>query len=163
MTYAPNNSQGQFLDYTITIPQDAVDMNLKLTESYQQIASAVNNREISVYTPQELPNGQQYFNNNNTQLFRNVYRKVIDFGTLPNATTKSVAHNVTFDANTVFTHVYGAATDPTGLVYIPLPYASPTDSDNIELYVDSTNVNVITGKDQTAFTICYIVLEYIKG
>ena len=163
MTYGPANSQGQFLDYTITIPSNEVDMNLKLTDSYQQIASAVNNREISVYTTQELPNGQQYFNPSNAQLFQSVYRKVIDFGALPDTTTKSVAHGLTFDANTIFTHIYGAASDPTGTTYIPIPYSSPTLNENISLSVDGTNVIVETGIDRTNYTTCYIVLEYIKG
>jgi hypothetical protein len=43
-----------------------------------------------------------------------------------------------------------------------LPYASPTDADNIELSVDVTNVSITTGSDRTGFTTTYIVLEYIK-
>ena len=163
MTYGPPNSQGQFLNYTITLPLEGEDLRDKLTDSYQQIASAVNNREFSVYTPQELPNGQQYYNNANPQKFFNVYRKLIDFGELPDSSTQTVAHGLTFNASSIMTHVYGAASDPVNFDYLPIPFSSPTLNENILLQVDGTNVTITTGIDRTAFTVCYVVLEYIKG
>lgn len=94
---------------------------------------------------------------------RDVYRKVIDFGALPNAGVKTVAHGITFDASSSLTHLYASATDPVNLLYIPIPYASPTLANNIEISLDSTNVIITTGTNRSAFTICYVVIEWLKN
>jgi hypothetical protein len=47
--------------------------------------------------------------------------------------------------------------------YIPLPYASPTLVNNIQLSVDATNVTITTGIDYSAYTVTYVILEYIKS
>ena len=94
---------------------------------------------------------------------RDVYRKVIDFGALPNTATTSVAHGISFDASSTLTHLYAAATDPVNFIYLPIPYASPTLANNIEIYLDATNVNIITGSNRAAFTICYVVIEWLKN
>lgn len=95
--------------------------------------------------------------------YRPETRIVINFGTLPNTGTKSVAHGINCNSGVSFTRIYGTATDPVGFHYIPLPYASPTLVNNIELKVDATNVTVITGSNRTAFTTTYIVLEFLTA
>lgn len=145
-----------------------------LIRMYQFIglmANVLNVKDTGVYNnAYETVNGQSWFPNpannsstNTTAAVRQVYRKVINFGALPNAGTKSVAHGITITAKTTFTRIYGTATNPS-TSFIPLPYASVTAViNNIELNVDATNVNVITGIDRTAYTVCYIVLEYIQS
>jgi len=133
-----------------------------LTQLYYALNSMsllLNLKETGQYSPQEFTCGQQYKFGNKPQ---QVVRKVIDFGALPNAGTKNVAHGITFNASTVFTRIYGAATDPAGINYLPLPYASTTLNNNIELKVDTTNVTVTTGINRAAFTKTYIVLEWLK-
>lgn len=93
--------------------------------------------------------------------WRAVTRKVVNIQTLPNTATKSVAHGINFNANTTFVRCYGMATDPVGLIALPLPYASSVAANNIELNVDATNVNVITGSNRTAFTRCTVVVEFL--
>ena len=88
---------------------------------------------------------------------------VINFGALPNAGTKSVPHNIPINGSYTFTRIYGAASDTTGLNYIPLPYASPTAANNIELNLDATNVNIITGSNRSNFNITYVIVEYITS
>lgn len=84
-----------------------------------------------------------------------LYRKTIDFGSLPNATYKEVAHNIS-NLNTIV-NVYGSAirSDKTSL---PLPY---TGSNYIELYVNDTEVNITTASDRSLFN-GYVTLEYTK-
>lgn len=141
------------------------ELLVRLYQNINNISIAVNLKDSGYYVDQEFVNGQQFFNPtpNTTADYRADFRKLIDFGTLPNAGTKSVPHGITVDANTTWTRIYGAATDPVNLIGLPLPYASPTDANEIELYVDATNVNVITGSNRTAFTRCYIILEYLKN
>ena len=121
-----------------------------------------------MYVDSEFVTSGQYFSSPalssatpQNPALRGVFRKVINFGALPNTGIKSVAHNIDPTASFSFTRIYGCSTNPS-TSYIPLPYASPTLANNIELNADATNVNVTTGSDRTAYTITYIVLEYIK-
>jgi len=144
-----------------------------LVRMYQNLntsAVVLNKKESAIYSDREFLTGQVYFptasdaTETGDSIFRPTYRKVIDFGALPNANFKDVAHNITFTDNVIFTRIYGAATNPTygAVAGIPIPYASPTDADNIELSVGNANVTITTGSNRTAFTQCYVVLEYIN-
>jgi len=146
---------------------DFVDLRAALNN----MALMINIKDTGIYTQTEFVNGQVWFPNPaytsqtaKKPIERQVYRTVVNFGTLPNTGTTNVAHGITFpNPNTVsFTRIYGAATDQAGGSYLPLPYASTVLANNIELSVDNTNVSITTGADQTAYTICYVVLEYIK-
>ena len=146
------------------------ELLIRLYQNLNRMSLAVNVQDTGMYNTDEFVNGQLYFPNplttsanaNSTQ-FRQVLRKVINFGQLPNAGTKSVAHKITCNASTTFTRIYGAASDTTGFNYIPVPFASPTLVNNIELKVSSTNVTIITGSNRTNFNISYIVLEYLQS
>lgn len=133
------------------------------------IALVLNIKDSGYYALEEFNTGQILFpdpaslaTSAQEPVFRPIIRKVINFGSLPNATTKSVAHGITFNANTSFVKIYGAATDPS-TSYIPLPYAHPTDANNIAVDVDGTNVTITTGSNRTGYTTSYVVLEYIQG
>lgn len=154
----------------------AANLDPKLTEllvrMYQNIglmATNVNYKDAGYYALQPFVNGQLFFanpgNNSSTPgyaAFRQVNRLVINFGALPNAGTKSVPHYLTINAEFTFTRIYGCSTDPKTF-FIPLPYASAAAADNVELYVDPTNVNVVTGANYSMFTITYIVLEWLQS
>lgn len=157
-------SSPQFQQFLVVLSQRINDISLQ-----------INLKDTGIYSQQEFVNSQVYFPNPalssltaQTPTQRQVFRKVINFidGTvvtsLPNTGTTSVAHGITIDANTSFTRIYGAATDPS-TSFIPLPYASPTLADNIEVDVDAANVNITTGSNRTNYTLAYIVLEYLKN
>ena len=144
------------------------DILVRLYQNLNDIAIAVNLKDTGVYDTEEYISGRSFFPNTSlrstsgsTAIPRSVYRKVINFGSLPNTTSKSVAHNLTITSSYTFTNIYGVASDVSGNSYIPLPYASTTLSNNIELKVDSSNVIITTGVDRTSFTYTYVVLEYI--
>jgi len=139
-----------------------------LTRLYEFINNqniALNGKEYANYSLEEVLNSQLFFNPNSTDPNdqRSVFRKVINFGSLPNTATTSVAHGITFDANSNITRIYGASTDPAGLAYIPLPYASPILANNIELRVDITNVTIVTGINRASFTRTVVIIEYVKN
>lgn len=142
---------------------------VRLRQSINNIALSLNIRDAGYYVQTEFVNGQAFFpdptlssTTASTPVFRQVFRKVVNFGALPTTTTKTVAHGIDITTTFTFTRIYATASDTTGLTYLPIPYASATTADIIELDVDATNVNITTGKDQTAYDTCYVVLEYIK-
>ena len=173
--------EGMFLPTTEILDVDELygtDVNSKefkelivrLAQSFNRSLLVTNNKESAFYDTKEFLTGQTYFpesvDSTPDQSIerRYVYRKVIDFGALPDTAAKSVAHGLTFTTGTIFTRIYGSATDPSAgaLAALPLPYASPVLANNIELSVSNANVTVTTGSDRTAFTKCYIVVEAIN-
>ncbi len=147
---------------------------IRIVQAFNESNIAVNLKDTGIYSLQEFVNGQTFFPDPSLSSLtaevpelRQIFRKVINFGGLPNAGTTTIAHSITIDAVTqpliTFTRIYGCATDLLTPEYIPLPYSSTVAvTDNIELAVDATNVSIRTGIDRTAFTTCYVVLEYLK-
>lgn len=88
-----------------------------------------------------------------------IYRKVIDTGALPNNTTKAVAHNISNLELPI--HVFGVGYGPGD--FMPLPYISSNNAaSSVQIYLNSTNITIITGTDRTNYSKSYIVLEYTK-
>jgi hypothetical protein len=144
------------------------ELFVRLYQNLNLTSSTLNLRDAGYYPITEFVNGQLYFPNPaynsstaTTPTYRQVYRKVINFGALPNTGTKSVAHGITITSSVTFTRIYATATQPS-TSFIPIPYASPTLANNIELNVDATNVNITTGSNRSAYTVTYVVLEWIK-
>ncbi len=158
----------QLLEVDVT--SDAFkELLVRLYQQINNVANILNIKDTGQYQLSEFVNGQVYFSNPATTVAsgepledRQVMRKVINFGALPNTGTKAVAHGITCTIKTSFTRIYACASDPAGN-YIPIPYASPTDANEIELKVDGTNVTIITGSNRTNFTITYVILEYLQS
>lgn len=151
------------------IPTTQIRSTRELFDFANNVSVILNTKDSGWYVQEEFMNGQVFFpdpstrNQNNTEIFyRQVFRKVINFGTLPNNATKRVAHNIDITDNVTFTRIYGTANDPASHIYRPLPYVGDSSSENIELNVDGSDVIVRTGGNQTAYTIVYIILEYLK-
>jgi hypothetical protein len=139
-----------------------------VSATLNQMSLVLNTKDTGYYPLTEFVCGQLYFPDptltsasTTTPVWRQVFRKVINFGALPNTATKTVAHGITITATTSFTRIYGVATDPS-TSFLPLPYSSATANDVIEVWVDATNVNIKVGKDRSGYTTCYVVLEYLK-
>lgn len=151
------------LSVSLDFPEpDNKEFNNMLTLFTKRTVDAVNTKEGALYWPVEVATFQQYFTPSDPQNNRPTYRMTVNFGALPNTTTKSVAHGIDFGPSFNATRIYGAATDPVNLLYLPLPYASPDDATNIEMYIDATNVVITTGSDRSTFPICTVVIEYTK-
>ena len=145
------------------------ELLVRLYQNINNIAIILNLKDTGYYVTQEFVNGQSYFPNpllNSSTpahaTYRQVFRTTVNFGVLPNAGTKSVPHSIQFNAGFSCTRIYATASDPVGLNYIPIPYINASGT-NISLDVDATNVTIGTLDDKTNFTICYVVIEYIKS
>jgi len=143
----PVNEKFEQLDYA--------DYIKDFEEKYNDMLSALNHKDYGLYTTDFTLCGQTRFDRTNLQNVKDVIRKVIDFGALPNNALKQVAHGITVDANTEFTRIYAVANDPgTSAIQIAHPMI---------LEVDATNINITTVDDKTAYTVCTVTVEYIGG
>jgi hypothetical protein len=141
---------------------------IKLMQRTNQIALALNLKDSALYYTQEFVNGQTFYPpiaSPQTAPPRQVFRKVINFGALPNTATKTVAHGINVTTLFSFTRIYGCASDTTTSNFIPLPFinVSGAITGNIELSVDGTNVYVTTAANSSNFDTTYIILEYLKN
>jgi hypothetical protein len=135
------------------------------------IALALNAKDSGYFPLEEFVSGKLLFVDPNTTIpsssslygGRAFFRTVVNFGPLPDTTTLSYPHNIDIDAGFSFVNIYGCASNQIALTYVPIPYASASEvANNIELSVDSTNVYITTGIDQSAYTTTYVILEYVK-
>ena len=170
MNFEPLSAQSAYLPPNIQIPENWVEARLILIDYLIRTAESVNTREVAQYVDanvsgginiSETQTGQLWFTPGDANVYRPGSRTVIDMGTLPNTGTLSVAHGIQITANTVFTRIYGTATDPS-TSFIPLPFVD-TAGNSVELNVDATNVNIITPSDYTGYTTCYVILEWTES
>lgn len=141
-----------------------------IVEQLKRISNAVNIREIGWFLDEELLSGKAFFpadsnfdRSGTSQIYRQVFRKVIDFGALPAVGTKGVPHGISVTDNFTLTFMCAAATDPVGLVSFPIPYAYPLALANaVALSMDATNVYITVGIDRSAFTRCLVTIEFLQ-
>lgn len=144
-------------------PDNFDDFHEQFGRENKKWMDAINSKEGGLYIPEETATFQLYFDEANPQKNRNVYRKLIIFGGLPDTTGKRVQHNITFNNTTRMTRAYGAASDPSVIQFIPLPFSSPTLVNNISLEIDETDVIITTAADFSNFIETTVVLEYTKS
>jgi hypothetical protein len=90
-----------------------------------------------------------------------IYRKVIDFGALPNNARITVNHNISnID---IFTNIYGVASTANNAYSYPLPviYRGPESNYNVEILISKAYIEMASAEDRSAIT-AYVVLEYTK-
>ena len=141
------------------------DLLVRLYQNLNLMQLSLNIKDSAFYDETEFVNGQSFFPNpssgsytNETLNRRQVFRKVILFGALPNTGTKSVAHNLTVTSGYTFTRVYGCASDTTNLLYVPIPNANP----DIHINLTSTNIVITTSANYSSYDTTYVILEYLK-
>lgn len=143
---------------------------VRLRQSMNDMAMVLNIKDSGYYVDQEFVNGQVFFpdptldsTTAQTPIYRQVFRKVIDFGALPNTALKSVAHGLTITTNYFFTRIYGTSKNPGTGFYIPIPFVDTVLANNIKITVNATNINITTAANYAGYTQTYIVLEFIKS
>ena len=164
MSSMPSNSRQSFLPTTLIIPDisDEKEFNYILTDFIKRIALATNSKEIGQYPLDEVQNGQQFFDPKAPTVPKGGYRKVIEFGPLPNKGTKEINHEITVTPTARFTRIYGVANEP-DTSYLPLPFASPVAGAGISLEITPQVVRITTDIDYSAYTETCIILEYLKA
>lgn len=90
-----------------------------------------------------------------------IYKKTINFGALPDASSKTVAHAI---SNLNYIVKWDGMTTRTGdSIFRPLPLVNPADATlQASVEFDATNVYVYTGSDRSDYS-AYITLYYTKS
>ena len=91
---------------------------------------------------------------------KKIYKKTISLGTLPNATTKSVAHNISHLNLLVKIEGFAYYPSPTN-VFVPLPFVGASMAASISLRIEKSDVVVSCGADRSG-ALGYAVLWYTK-
>jgi len=90
-----------------------------------------------------------------------LYQKTINFGALPDAAEKFVAHNISnLDK---ITKLFGITSNSSGGTF-PLPFVNIETSPGYQIVLRATASDIVvrTGSDRTAFTNTFITLQYTK-
>lgn len=171
--------QPSYVEPSLILDKDWDRARIILTDYMFKLAQAVNAREVAQYEEASLNgtgtniaqtlSGQKWFNQADANKALPGYRTIVAItGGLANhgiLTTLTQAHGIQTSDKTVFTKICGCATDPGATdttQAIPLPYVNADAlNGSIELWVDATNVNIRYIGNYSAFTSCYIILEYI--
>lgn len=141
----------QYLNENSSIP----DINKVKDTDMNMIKSVVNNNateltNIGTYSTSEVNTGMTWINN------KPIYRKVFDFGYLPNNTTSEISSGLT---NVVITQMYGVAANSSNAT-LTIPEANGGNSIRL-VYTSDNKVQVGTTYDRSSFY-AYIILEYYK-
>lgn len=91
---------------------------------------------------------------------RPLYQKTISFGALPNATYKSASHGISNCSKII--DISGYATN--GGAFIPIGGFDRDNAtvNNLKVRANNNNIFIATTVDLSAFTECYVTLQYTK-
>ncbi len=145
ITYADKQAMGT---------QPSIPEVNKVTDSnMNEIKNGINNS--TTYSTSEVVIGE--YNN------KPLYRKIVNIGTLPNNTNKSISTGLTFNStHCILRNMYGTANYSNGIGFT-LPYIGASGSGSVSTNIDaSNNVVITTTSDRTSMT-GDIILEYTKA
>ncbi len=141
-----------------TVPNKWEDAREFLVEHLKKISNAVNLREIGWFLDEELLSGKAFIpgitvSGNNPSNYRQILRKVIDFGPIVPG-TNSRPHNILFDANFTLIQLWGSAT-----IISTLAFPIPNGDAGLAINMDPTNINIVSF---VAADRCFAFVEYIQ-
>lgn len=143
--------------------ENSSELIVRLYIATNNIIEALNKKDTGYYLTTTFNTGQVFFNaNNDFNNLRSIYRIVVPFGALPNNATKSVAHGIP-NLGTTWSQVRldVSSTQP-NTKSIDIPGFDPADiTKPINVWVDGTHVNIQTTSNMSAFTITWVIFEYI--
>ena len=84
-----------------------------------------------------------------------IYKKTINTGALPNATTSTISHGISGISKII--KIEGYALDSQNVYFTSLPDA------DVNVFATDTNIIISTSIDRSAYTESYITLYYIKS
>ena len=172
-SYQPGGTLSAFLAPNLDMPHpgDTPELFYEImNERERDTASVVNVKETGIYELEQQLTSQTWFapaGERATQT-RDTFRMVVNFGALPNNTSKSVPHTINVTSSTSFTKMYAVATNPsaTGTTpfAFPIPGTDPTDlTKPVMVWVTTSNVVIKSSSNLSAYTTCYVVLEYLQN
>lgn len=153
----------RFNEYLLPIRRTPVDWEKaqKFLDWYLfEVGNFVNSRTIGIYSTQEIPSGEQLQLSGKSY---GIFRKVLDIGALPNATTSTIPHGISnVDAGFRLMDLRLCANDTTDFDYFVLSYWSIAAAD-IKIDIEGPNVVITTMNDYSAYDKCLVIIEYAVG
>lgn len=135
----------EIFEWAENIPVTANNLN--------EMQNTINGNIIDYYSTNEIKTNKVWINN------KSIYRRVYEFGALPNSTNKNIDSNL---SNIKIVNIYGFAV-ATNNTTIHLPYAATALANNVSLSFSFDNKIVIeTGTNRSEYT-GYVILEYTKN
>lgn len=143
-----------YLRVSRQFPPEVAQLAIEVNKSYLDIANAVNNRTIGIYSPNRPSvTGESWFlTPQRRQSIRQVY---------PFSSTSAINHGVDVIDPNQFTLCYGSYTDGTnsyGLVF----GTSVSVAGIIQFYLTSTQIIFVSGAGAPSLTNGKIVLEWMS-
>lgn len=142
------------------------ELIVRLYLNINNMLQILNIKDTGQYFLTTINTGQVFFNvNNDFNMLRSIFRTVVNFGALPNNTTKSVSHNIPNLGTTWSLVRFDCESTKPNTIAIDIPGWDPTNfptSQNpIMITFDPTNVNITTTSNMSAWTITWVTLEFI--
>lgn len=136
-------------DYVEKIDLDGEQWDLKDSPLSEQVSS------LQTYSTTEINTGMKWIDG------KPIYRKVVDFGSLPNNTYKDKDTGIR-GVDTVI-NIRGYSSNRN--IVLTLPNASPYDEREIQISftLSSGVLRITTGDDRTGYTDTKVILEYTKA
>ena len=149
-------NQVPFLRQQRLFPQDSQALSVEIDRMYTDVANAVNNRSLAVYTSnQSTQNGDSWYLNG---LRYAGFRQFYQFSAAGN-----IPHNINVSNIFAFVNIYGTFTD--GTVWYPLPYVNVVAANNqVSVTVTATNIVITAGAGSPPSIVSgYCVLEWLSN
>lgn len=165
---AIRESTTPFISPNVQVPIEEDRRRVFLIDTFTSVIDSLNAKEIGIYYPQEVLNGEEWFMPNNPKKQRDGYRTVVPFPALPNITTLTLPHNIpNIEIGFTITHLYCTASNFATNPGAPrvnrgdyFQIAGDGDS-RLKLYMDNVNVYLTSTIDLSAYT-GIVVIEYVK-
>jgi hypothetical protein len=143
-----------FLLTSRKFPKDPELLETELSKSYLDTANSVNQREIALYAQKPIITGQQWYGSTSgqtQQTLRQIYSFSDSLLTIPHGITNFVG----------ITRVFGTFFD--GTMWYPLPYVSPTATDQVAVKIGPVNILITKGTTAPAISSGTVVLEWFAS
>jgi hypothetical protein len=154
-------------EYPLATPQtiQLTPTEVQMLKGYNQISSGGGGDITLTYKADAIAQANMYSTDEieiGTWLGKKLYRKVVDFGALPNATGKSVNSGL---SDITITKIYGIANSSSlslVLPYIAIGANMATASIEVDYQYANNNILITTGSNRSGYN-AYVVLEYTKN
>jgi hypothetical protein len=93
---------------------------------------------------------------------KTIFRRVINFGALPNGTTKSVAHGITGLDLITGSRLHAKRTDINYQRTLVDGSLTTSTSGGADLYIDNTSIYFATVSNWSDYNVAYWIVEYTK-
>lgn len=154
LSYIATGPDGTGLNMHMYDDGEAWSGKVAISETGDVTATGLVTDAASTYSTSEVATGEKWVDG------KTIYRKTINFGALPNSTSKTVNHSISNLSYVI--KMDCVATNGTNFLGIPRAAISAPEQFNIEIYAHTTGVRIQTGSDRSDYN-AYVTMYYTKS